>query len=122
MQAAVVTHAEKGIATVRSGNLGLSGMLAQIVREEGARGLYKGFTAATAGAGPAHALYYAVYELTKRELGANRGGHRPVSVAAAGAHHSLLHTTLASKTTSSLISVYHPGLRFVQVRSFVWSA
>ncbi|KAK9905515.1 hypothetical protein WJX75_001308 [Coccomyxa subellipsoidea] len=84
MQAAVVSQGEKGIATIWAGNSGLSSMLVQIVREEGVRGLYRGFTVATAGAGPAHALYYAVYELTKRELGANRSGHRPLSIAAAG--------------------------------------
>lgn len=80
-----MSQGEKGIATIWAGNSGLSSMLVQIVREEGVRGLYRGFTVATAGAGPAHALYYAVYELTKRELGANRSGHRPLSVAAAGA-------------------------------------
>ncbi|BDA47528.1 probable mitoferrin-1 [Coccomyxa sp. Obi] len=84
MQATIVSQHGKGVGTIRAGSPSLSGMLVHILREEGVRGLYKGLTAATAGAGPAHALYYAVYELTKKELGANRGGHRPFSVAAAG--------------------------------------
>lgn len=90
LQATTVTQHGKGIAAIRAGGPGLPGMLVHILREEGVRGLYKGLTAATAGAGPAHALYYAVYELTKKELGANRGGHRPFSVAAAGAQTMLL--------------------------------
>ncbi len=85
MQATTVIQHGKGVAAIRAGNSSLPGMLVRILREEGVRGLYKGLTAATAGAGPAHALYYAVYELTKKELGANRGGHRHFSVAAAGA-------------------------------------
>lgn len=84
MQAAVVSHAHEGTVTMRDGSNSLSRMLVRIVREGGVRGLYRGFTPATVGAGPAHALYYAVYEWTKQETGANRGGHHPVSVAAAG--------------------------------------
>jgi solute carrier family 25 iron transporter 28/37 len=59
-------------------------MLVRIMQEEGVRGLYRGVTAAVAGAGPAHALYYAVYELTKDKLGGNEPGHHPATFAVAG--------------------------------------
>ena len=34
---------------------------------------------------PAHALYFATYELAKETLGGNEGGHHPGSTATAGA-------------------------------------
>ena len=33
---------------------------------------------------PAHALYFATYELSKDRLGGNRPGHQPLATAAAG--------------------------------------
>jgi hypothetical protein len=56
----------------------------QVLLGQGFTGLYRGFTPAVLGAGPAHALYYAVYEQTKAALGARQPGRRPVTVAAAG--------------------------------------
>ena len=47
-----------------------------IVRREGVLGLYRGCSAMGLGAGPAHALYFASYELAKRNLsGASPTGH-----------------------------------------------
>lgn len=62
----------------------------QVVLGQGLTSLYRGFTPAVLGAGPAHALYYAVYEQTKAALGAGQPGRRPVTVAAAGG--TRLHT------------------------------
>lgn len=39
-----------------------------ILRDEGPRGLYKGFAAVAVGTVPGHALYFATYELSKRLL------------------------------------------------------
>ncbi|KAF5843670.1 mitochondrial carrier protein-domain-containing protein [Dunaliella salina] len=44
------------------------------IRREGLRGLYKGVGAVAAGAGPAHALQFAVYEAIKDVAGGNQVG------------------------------------------------
>ncbi|THU44511.1 hypothetical protein C4D60_Mb02t08150 [Musa balbisiana] len=61
-------------------------LLASIVRSEGPSGLYRGIAAIGLGAGPAHAAYFAVYELCKDRLGGNRqdGRHHPLIHAASG--------------------------------------
>ena len=56
----------------------------QLIHTHGFTSLYRGLTPAVLGAGPAHALYYAVYEQTKQALGARQPGRRPLTVAAAG--------------------------------------
>jgi len=49
--------------------------VASIIRREGFKGLYGGVSAVAVGAGPAHALYFAVYEWVKAGLGTSgRGG------------------------------------------------
>ncbi|CAM8997161.1 unnamed protein product [Rhodiola kirilowii] len=58
--------------------------LASIVRSEGAQGLYRGIGAMGLGAGPAHAVYFTVYEVCKERFGGNKEGHHPVAHAAAG--------------------------------------
>lgn len=55
------------------------------VRREGLPKLYQGVGAVAAGAGPAHALQFAVYEHAKQALGGNESGHHMVATAAAGA-------------------------------------
>lgn len=59
--------------------------VAGILRQEGPLGLYRGIGAMGLGAGPAHAVYFAVYEVAKERLGGNREGHHPAAHAAAGA-------------------------------------
>eukprot|EP00884_Botryococcus_braunii_P016663 jgi/Botrbrau1/3680/Bobra.0008s0009.2 len=59
--------------------------LQAVLKREGMMGLYGGVWAVAAGAGPAHALYFAVYESAKERLGATAEGHHPVAAAAAGA-------------------------------------
>jgi solute carrier family 25 iron transporter 28/37 len=56
-----------------------------IVKKEGPMGLYRGIGAMGLGAGPAHAVYFAVYETVKQKLGGNRVGHHPLLHAMAGA-------------------------------------
>lgn len=57
---------------------------ASIVRLEGVAGLYRGIGAMALGAGPAHAVYFSVYELFKQRFGGNEQGHHPVAHGAAG--------------------------------------
>jgi len=64
-----------------------SASLASIVRREGLRGvtrLYRGVGAAAAGAGPAHAVYFSVYEAVKDALvGSREGEAHPLAAALA---------------------------------------
>ncbi|GAQ82434.1 mitochondrial substrate carrier family protein [Klebsormidium nitens] len=59
--------------------------VSSIMRREGASGLYRGIGAMGLGAGPAHAVYFAVYEAAKSKLGGNRKGHHPLAHGMAGA-------------------------------------
>ncbi|KAA8522460.1 hypothetical protein F0562_013179 [Nyssa sinensis] len=61
-----------------------SRFFASIVRTEGPLGLYRGIGAMGLGAGPAHAVYFSVYETCKQKLGGNRPGHHPLVHAASG--------------------------------------
>ncbi|XP_043696454.1 mitoferrin-like [Telopea speciosissima] len=58
--------------------------LASIIRTEGPLGLYRGIGAMGLGAGPAHAVYFSVYEVCKEKFGGNRSGHHPLVHAASG--------------------------------------
>lgn len=55
-----------------------------IIRLEGAAGLYRGIGAMALGAGPAHAVYFSVYEIFKERFGGNELGHHPLAHGAAG--------------------------------------
>lgn len=67
--------------------LSLIEALRTALKREGISGLYKGVGAVAGGAGPAHALHFAVYELAKEGLGGNRGStkHHPAIAAFSGA-------------------------------------
>lgn len=58
--------------------------VAAVIKREGIAGLYGGVVVTTWAAGPAHALYFATYELAKEALGGNASGHHPISTAVAG--------------------------------------
>eukprot|EP00050_Salpingoeca_kvevrii_P008419 m.302808 g.302808 ORF g.302808 m.302808 type:complete len:310 (-) comp15475_c0_seq1:345-1274(-) len=58
---------------------------------EGPRALYRGIGAVVAGAGPAHALYFSVYEHAKDQLGANQPGHNPLRTAGAAVFATIAH-------------------------------
>ena len=54
--------------------------LASIARTEGFSALFRGMGAISLGAGPAHALYFAAYEESKKLLGANNDpGHEHIA-------------------------------------------
>uniref|UniRef100_A0A060T618 ARAD1C16654p n=1 Tax=Blastobotrys adeninivorans TaxID=409370 RepID=A0A060T618_BLAAD len=77
-----------------SGNLysGIVNAVSKISSTEGAMSLWRGISSVVIGAGPAHAVYFAVYEAVKNSLGGNDDhAHHPVVAAIAG----------ASATTSS---------------------
>lgn len=67
------------------GHRGVYKAFFSIVKKEGPMGLYRGIGAMGLGAGPAHAVYFAVYETVKQKLGGNRVGHHPLLHAMAGA-------------------------------------
>lgn len=65
--------------------------LSAVIRREGISGLYQGIGAVAVGAGPAHALYFAIYELAKDVGGGNdAGGNLPLAAACAGATATLV--------------------------------
>lgn len=65
---------------------GIAHALSQISATEGVRSLWKGMTSVILGAGPAHAVYFGMYEAVKSHLGGNIGsGHHPFITAGAGA-------------------------------------
>ncbi|MCO5551614.1 hypothetical protein L7F22_035677 [Adiantum nelumboides] len=62
----------------------VSRTLISILKTEGVLGLYRGIGAMALGAGPAHAVYFSVYEVAKEKLGGKRPGHHPIVYGAAG--------------------------------------
>ncbi|XP_074589383.1 uncharacterized protein LOC141845222 [Curcuma longa] len=63
--------------------LSLRQTLRTILAAEGTRGLYRGVGAMSLGAGPAHAVYFSVYELSKKSLSSGNPNN-PVVHAASG--------------------------------------
>lgn len=61
---------------------GIGNALVTISRAEGIRSLWRGMSTMVAGAGPAHALYFASYEVVKQALGGNQPGHHPLAAGA----------------------------------------
>ncbi|BBN14779.1 solute carrier family 25 (mitochondrial iron transporter), member 28/37 [Marchantia polymorpha subsp. ruderalis] len=58
--------------------------LVTIIKTEGPLGLYRGIGAMGLGAGPAHAVYFSVYEIAKEKLGGNQAGYHPLAHGLAG--------------------------------------
>ncbi|KAG6503161.1 mitoferrin-like [Zingiber officinale] len=63
--------------------LGLRQVLHGVLRAEGPFGLYRGLVAMSLGAGPAHAVYFSVYEFSKKSLSGNNPSN-PFAHAASG--------------------------------------
>eukprot|EP00891_Asterochloris_glomerata_P006863 jgi/Astpho2/6863/Aster-06535 len=81
--------------------------LAAVLQREGLRGLYGGVTAAAAGAGPAHAAYFATYEWAKVRLGtADQQDQSPHVFALAG-----MAATLASDAIATPLDVVKQRLQ-----------
>lgn len=68
----------------RSAHSSLARTFTSILKIEGPLGLYRGIGAMGLGAGPAHAVYFSVYEICKERFGGNRRGHHPLAHGAAG--------------------------------------
>lgn len=72
--------------------------LSAVIRREGISGLYRGVGAVAAGAGPAHALYFAVYEFAKEWGGGDAADNLPIVAAAAGATATLVNDACMTPT------------------------
>ncbi|CAN6640089.1 mitochondrial RNA-splicing protein Mrs4p [Trichomonascus vanleenenianus] len=64
---------------------GIANAMSKISATEGARTLWRGVTSVIVGAGPAHAVYFAVYEYVKKSLGGSDERHHPFVASLAGA-------------------------------------
>ncbi|KAI5285684.1 Fe(2+) transporter [Ascosphaera acerosa] len=65
---------------------GMSNAVSTISRIEGWRALWRGVSSVIAGAGPAHAVYFATYEFVKELAGGNvDAGHHPLAAGLSGA-------------------------------------
>lgn len=64
---------------------GIINAVSKISATEGAFSLWRGISSVVLGAGPAHAVYFAVFEYVKMSLGGNDSAHHPLISAAAGA-------------------------------------
>ena len=69
---------------------GMLGVSRELVRAKGAGALFRGLPAQAIGAGPAHAIYFSMYEYGKLRLGAMLGD-QPAVHAAAGALATVAH-------------------------------
>lgn len=58
---------------------GLGNAIATISRAEGYMSLWRGLSSVIVGAGPAHAVYFATYEVVKQAMGGNASGHHPMA-------------------------------------------
>ncbi|KAF7196191.1 putative mitochondrial carrier C8C9.12c [Pseudocercospora fuligena] len=64
---------------------GIGNAIATISRVEGYMSLWRGLSSVIVGAGPAHAVYFATYEVVKQAMGGNASGHHPIAAASSGA-------------------------------------
>jgi len=72
------------------------GTAARIIREEGVRRLYRGFSATVAGAIPSHAVHFATYENLKHRLGGNEAGHHPLIIGLSGGVATMAHDAIVT--------------------------
>ncbi|ORY43455.1 putative MRS4-protein of the mitochondrial carrier family, partial [Rhizoclosmatium globosum] len=72
----------------------ISTTLSRIASKEGAASLWRGVSSVVAGAGPAHALSFAIYEHFKVVFGVDEDGNRVLESAAAGACATIAHDGL----------------------------
>ncbi|CAK3970298.1 mitochondrial carrier [Lecanosticta acicola] len=64
---------------------GIGNAISTISRAEGYMSLWRGLSSVVVGAGPAHAVYFATYEVVKQAMGGNKAGHHPLAAASSGA-------------------------------------
>ncbi|KAJ3210507.1 Fe(2+) transporter [Entophlyctis luteolus] len=73
---------------------GISSTIARVTHSEGAAALWRGVNSVVMGAGPAHALSFAIYEHFKTVFGVDEQGNRVFESAAAGACATIAHDGL----------------------------
>lgn len=79
----IKTHMQAlGACPIKSASLRQA--LSSIMKTEGPSGLYRGISAMGLGAGPAHAVYFSVYEFCKKALISRTSPNNPAAHAAAG--------------------------------------
>ncbi|GAA6010166.1 hypothetical protein JCM11491_005372 [Sporobolomyces phaffii] len=85
----------------------MSEAFTRISSTEGTRRLWRGVASVILGAGPAHAVYFGMYELAKDMAGGNEGGYSFVATASAGA--------LATITSDALMNPFDVVKQRMQV-------
>ncbi|KAG2485519.1 hypothetical protein HYH03_015791 [Edaphochlamys debaryana] len=75
-------------------------MVRAVLQKDGIAGLYRGVGPVALGAGPAHAMHFAVYEAAKEALGGNREGLHPLATAAAGCTATVVNDALMTPVDS----------------------
>lgn len=74
------------VATTQNVYSGIVNAVSKISSTEGAMSLWRGISSVVIGAGPAHAVYFGVYEAVKNSLGGNEDSkHHPFVASIAGA-------------------------------------
>lgn len=68
---------------------------ASIIRHEGVRTLFRGWTAVVMAAAPSHAMYFGAYEYSKHRLCAEEGLH-PFKIALSGAFAAMAHDAIVT--------------------------
>lgn len=95
-----------------------------IIRDEGARRLYRGFGAVVSGAIPSHAVHYATYEHIKHRIGGNEPGHHPLENGLAGGVATMCHDAIVTPldVVKQRLQVYNSAYQgvFQCIRS-VWA-
>ncbi|ANB12366.1 Mrs3p [Sugiyamaella lignohabitans] len=93
---------------------GIVSAVTRISAAEGARSLWRGMTSVVIGAGPAHAVYFAVYESVKNSLGGNADKHHhPIVTSIAGAS--------ATTTSDALMNPFDVIKQRMQLRGAKYS-
>lgn len=78
------------VSTTASSNLGnqiyktMTSTFREVYTTEGIKRLWKGVSSVFMGAGPAHAVYFGTYEITKEAFGGNQQGQQILATGAAG--------------------------------------
>jgi solute carrier family 25 iron transporter 28/37 len=84
---------------------GITHALERITSTEGVRAMWRGVSSMIAGAGPAHALYFATYEQCKEAFGGNEGsGHHFIATSTAGACASITSDALMNPFDGKFLS------------------
>jgi len=98
------------------GSASVTTALRRIVAADGVLVLWRGMGAVAVSAGPAHALYFSVYEASKDRFGGNRPGHQPIAVGAAGAL-----ATVASEAVMTPLDVVKQRMQLMNNQEGLWA-